>query len=81
MREQPGRPLQRMQQKAALAMTWEHCKTGSMAASQFGALAGLQELNRMEEIARRSSQQTPALSRTSPEELTMMNCEEVGQVV
>lgn len=80
MRKQPGRPLQWMQQKASLAMTWEHCKMGSMTASQFGALAGLWELNRTEETARRSSQQTPALSRTSPEELTMVNCEEVGQV-
>lgn len=52
-----------------------------MVASHFSALRGPWELNRIKETGKRSSQQTPALSRTSPEELKMMNAEEVVHVI
>lgn len=67
-----------MQQKAS---TQEHCKMGSTDTSQFSALKGPWKLNRMKETGRRSSQQTSAVSRTSPEELKMMDPEEIVHVV
>ena len=54
---------------------------GSMVASHFPAWRGPWELNRMKETGWRSSQQIPALSRTSPEELKTINAEEIVHVV
>lgn len=54
---------------------------GSTAASQFSALRGPWELNRIQETCKRSSWQTPALSMTSPGELKTMNPEETVHAV